>query len=179
MDWRDLPFDDLQQGNEVDTLCWALQRVHQQFAWKTGGLDAEQLRQQHVPSTMTLAGLIKHLASVEECWTAAAAGREPELPWDTAKVEEDWDWHSAVDDDPEDLYALWYGVVGRTVPEWRELGRADGLDAGVHRGEWEGKPYIVSRRRMLLDVLEENLMHTGHADVLREAVDGLRGNGPR
>ncbi len=65
------------------------------------------------------------------------------------------------------------------MPVWRELGSDGGLDAGVHRGEWDGQPYVVSRWRMLLDVLEENLMHTGHADVLREAVDGLRGNGPR
>lgn len=106
--------EDLRQGNEAETLCWALERVHQQFAWKTGGLNAEQLRRQHAPSTMTLAGVIKHMASVEECWTAAAQGREPDLPWNPAEVEEDWDWHSAVEDKPEDLYALWYGVVGHT-----------------------------------------------------------------
>ncbi|GAB3404469.1 DinB family protein [Flindersiella endophytica] len=181
MDWRDLPLDDLRQGNEAEQLCWALERVHQQFAWKTGGLDAEQLRRQHPPSKMTLAGLIKHMASVEESWTAAAHGREPNLPWSPAVFETDvdWDWHSAVDDEPEELYALWYGVVGRTVAAWREMGEDGGLDVGIHRGEWQGQPYIVSRRRMLLDVLEENLMHTGHADMLREAVDGLRGNGPR
>jgi uncharacterized protein DUF664 len=179
MNWRDLPLEDLRQGDEAETLCWALERVHQQFAWKTGGLTAEQLRRQHAPSKMTLAGLIKHMASVEECWTADAQGREPDLPWVPSETEEDWDWQSAVDDDPEELYALWYGVVARTVPAWREMGKDGGLDKGVYRGEWQGEPYIVSRRRMLLDVLEENLMHTGHADVLREAVDGLRGNGPR
>jgi hypothetical protein len=181
MDWRDLPVTDSQRGTDAEILLFALERVHQQFAWKTGGLDAEQLRRQHPPSTMTLAGLIKHLASVEDAWTAQAQGRTPALPWNAgdADLGEDWDWRSAVTDEPADLYTLWYGVVERSLPAWREMVDTDGLDVPIQVGTWNDEPYVVSRRRLLVDLLEENLMHTGHADVLREAVDGLRGNGPR
>ncbi|MEQ7011129.1 DUF664 domain-containing protein [Actinopolymorpha sp. B17G11] len=180
MDWTDLPFTDSQQGTDAEILCFALERVHKQFAWKTGGLNAEQLRRQHPPSTMTLAGLIKHMASVEDAWTAKAHGRSPNLPWNT----DDWDggeysdFHSALTDEPEELYALWYGVVKRSRAAWQEMIEHDGLDVTVTWSTSNGEPYIVSRRRLLVDLLEENLKHTGHADLLREAVDGLKGNDP-
>jgi hypothetical protein len=130
---------------------------------------------------MTLAGLIKHMASVEDAWTAIAQGRPPRLPWNAPGWDggEDWDFNSALDDEPVELYALWYGVVDRSVAAWRDMGRGNGLDVAVTWTTFDGEPYIVSRRRLLVDLLEENLMHTGHADVLREAVDGLKGNGPR
>ena len=181
MDWTDLPLTDSRQGTDAEILCFALERVHQQFAWKTGGLNAEQLRRQHPPSTMTLAGLIKHLASVEDAWTAMAHGRTPSLPWNAPDWDggEDWDFHSALTDEPEELYALWYGVVERSLSGWREMIEGDGLDVTVTWSTFTGEPYVVNRRRLLVDLLEENLMHTGHADVLREAIDGLRGNGPR
>ncbi len=82
MDWKDLPLTECTRGSDADMLCFALDRVRQQFAWKTGGLSAEQLSQQHPPSTMTLAGLIKHMAGVGAGWTAEAQGRKPEPPWD-------------------------------------------------------------------------------------------------
>ena len=44
---------------------------------------------------MTLADLIKHMAAVEECWTAAAQGRAADLPWDWTKAVEDWDWRTS------------------------------------------------------------------------------------
>jgi hypothetical protein len=181
MDWTDLPLTDSRQGTDAEMLCFALERVHQQFAWKTGGLNAEQLRRQHPPSTMTLAGLIKHMAGVEDGFTAKAHGRTPSLPWnaDGRDWGEDWDFHSALTDEPEELYALWYGVVEHSLAAWREMIQDDGLEGTIVYGTWNGEPYVVSRRRVLVDLLEENLMHTGHADVLREAVDGLRGNGPR
>ena len=181
MEWTRLPTTDCRRGTDAEVLCFALERVHQQFAWKTGGLTAEQLRRRHPPSTMTLAGLIKHLASLEDAWTAVARGRPPSLPWNAPGWDggEDWDLHSALTQEPAELYALWYGVVDRTVAAWREMGTDDGLDVDVTWNTFDGEPYIVSRRRLLVDLLEENLMHTGHADVLREAVDGLRGNGPR
>jgi hypothetical protein len=116
-----------------------------------------------------------------DAWTALAHGRTPGLPWNAGDWDggEDWDFHSALTDEPEELYALWYGVVDRSRTAWREMIEDDGLDVTVTWSMSNGVPYVVSRRRLLVDLLEENLMHTGHADVLREAVDGLRGNGPR
>lgn len=73
MDYTDLhPVPECKDGTEAEMLCVALDRVRVQFAWKTGRLDAEQLRWQVPPSTMTLAGLIKHMAFVEDGLTARA-----------------------------------------------------------------------------------------------------------
>ena len=58
MDYRDLKVTECLLGNDGEMLCFALDRVRKEFAWKTGGLDVEQLRRRHPPSMMTLAGLI-------------------------------------------------------------------------------------------------------------------------
>lgn len=56
MDHTDIPFEDCMQGDEGQMLLFALDRVHRQFAWKSGGLTAEQLHQRHAPSRLTIAG---------------------------------------------------------------------------------------------------------------------------
>ncbi len=177
MDWTQLPMTECLRGGEVEMLEFAVDRVRQQFAWKTGGLDAEQLRRRHPPSTMTLAGLIKHLAFVEDGFTANASEQPLGPPWDTRDwVENDrWTWDSAVEDDPQELYALWYGAAARSRAAWAELSADNGLVVVIEDDDPE---WSRNRRRTLFDLLEEYLKHTGHADVLREAVDGLRGNDP-
>jgi hypothetical protein len=178
MDWRDIPLTECPRGDEAEMLQFALDRVRRQFAWKTGGLEAEQLRRLHPPSTMTLAGLVKHLAFVEDGFTAMAADRPVGPPWDVREwVENDeWGWESAVTDDPQQLYALWYGSVERSRTAWASMCADGGLEVTVDDADPE---WVKNRRRILVDLLEEYLKHTGHADVLREAVDGLRGNDPR
>ena len=167
---------DCLRGGEAEMLLFALDRVHRQFAWKTGGLDAEQLRRKHPPSTMTQAGLIKHMAFVEGGFTARAAGRRVGAPWDARDwvANDEWGWESAVTDDPAALYSLWYAAVERSGRTWAELVADGGLDVTPP----DSGDYIVNRRRILIDLLEENLLHTGHASLLREAVDGLTGNDP-
>jgi len=83
MDWRDIQKVECPRGNDAEMLQFAVDRVRQQFAWKTGGLDAEQLRRTHPPSTMTLAGLVKHMTFVEDGFTAIAAEQPLGPPWDT------------------------------------------------------------------------------------------------
>ncbi|WP_041792318.1 mycothiol transferase [Microlunatus phosphovorus] len=177
MDYTDLPLADCQQGSEGELLLFALDRVHKQFAWKTGGLDAEQLGRRHPPSTMTLAGLIKHLALVELTWTARALGESPGPPADEVdrSADPEWEWRTAVTDGPEVLYDLWYRTAARTRQIWGQIVADDRLDATV---PWGSDDYVVNLRRVLVDILEENLLHTGHASMLREAVDGLIGNDP-
>lgn len=168
MDYTHIPLADCPNGTEQELLLFALDRVHRQFAWKTGGLTADQLRQQHPPSKLTLAWLIQHLTRVEADWTARAEARSHESALD--KV--DWD---AVTDQPDQLYALWYQTINRTRQAWVSMINDNGLDATV---PWGGDDYLVNRRRALMDILEENLLHTGHASIIREAVDGLTGNDP-
>ena len=66
------------RAGEVEMLLFALERSRAQFAWKCGGLDAADLRAPHPPSAMTLAGLIKHLALVEDQFTAEDLGGPPD-----------------------------------------------------------------------------------------------------
>jgi Protein of unknown function (DUF664) len=177
LDYTGLPFTECLRGTDAEMLFFALDRARVQFAWKTGRLDADQLRRRHPPSTMTLAGLIKHMAFVEHGFTAGAHGRPLGPPWDTRDWEanDDWVWSSAVIDEPTALYALWYGAVERSTAAWKSMLADGGLDVVV---EGDDQDWIKNRRRYLIDLLEEYLKHTGHADMLREAVDGLRGNDP-
>jgi hypothetical protein len=105
-------------GNEIDTLLGALERQRRTFAWKTGGLDAAGLRATVGASSITLGGLLKHLTAVEDLTFAwKLLGQRPASPWDTVDWESDpdWDWHSAADDSPEQLYAMWGDAVARSV----------------------------------------------------------------
>lgn len=179
MDYTDIAPQERPTGSETegDILLFALDRAHWQFAWKTGGLDADQLRRTHPPSTMTLAGLIKHLAFVEDAFTGRASGEPLGPPWDERDwaANGEWGWESAVTDDPEDLYALWYAAIARSRTAWVEMINRDLLGVALDEGD---DSYVVNRRRVLVDLIEENLLHTGQASILREAVDGLTGNDP-
>jgi hypothetical protein len=163
-------------GNEVDTLLGSLERQRATFAWKTGGLDAAGLQARLGPSAVTLGGLIKHMARVEDSIFAVRLfGRDPYPPWDTHDW--DWDWQSAAEDTPEQLYALWQDSVARSRTLAAEALAEGGLDrpaAGI------AKMYGVhaTMRRLLIDFIEEYARHVGHADLIRESVDGLVGEDP-
>jgi hypothetical protein len=104
-------------AGEVEMLCFALDRARAQFAWKCGGLDAAGLSRPHPPSAMTLGGLLKHLALVEDQRTAVFLTGEPMgPPWDGVDLEADpdWAWRSAADDSPAELYRLWRDAVERS-----------------------------------------------------------------
>lgn len=165
--------------DEVDGLLFALDRVRAQFAWKCGGLDAAGLRKRHPPSEMTLGGLVKHLALIEDYRVATHLTGEPlGEPWNQGDFDHDpdWEWHSAANDSPEELYALWQGAVERSKAAWARVLADGGLDApSKYTTESGERPNL---RRVLIDTIEEYLRHTGHADLLREAVDGLVGEDP-
>ncbi|MFC7621440.1 DUF664 domain-containing protein [Microlunatus sp. GCM10028923] len=165
MDYTLIPLADRPTGTEGEMMLFSLDRVHRQFAWKTGGLTAEQLQQRHPPSKLTLAWLVIHLTRVEADWTAKAEGRSHEESLDGM----DWDEHGR---HPDRLYGLWYETIARTRQSWATM--INDLDTVL---PW-GPDYTVNRRRTLTDILEENLLHTGHASIVREAVDGLIGNDP-
>ena len=83
-------------GDETDTLLGSLDRQRAIFAWKCGGLDAAGLRATAAASSMTLGGLLKHLALVEdEYFTHRLLGRGPGPPWDAVDwdADPDWEWH--------------------------------------------------------------------------------------
>jgi hypothetical protein len=167
-------------GDETGTLLGSLERERAIFAWKCGGLDTEGLNTTVGASSMTLGGLLKHLSLVEdEYFGRRLHGREYGPPWDTADfdADPDWEWHSAADDTPDQLYALWEGAVARSRAAVKEaLAHGGGLGQ-LSRFTWpDGRS--PSLRRILIDLIEEYARHNGHADLIRESVDGVVGEDP-
>lgn len=166
-------------AGEVDTLLFALERSRAQFAWKCGGLDVAGLRKPHPPSAMTLGGLVKHMAWVEDNYTSTDFTGQPiGPPWDAVdfRAEPEWLWRSAADDSPGALYALWRGAVERSQTALAKMLAGGGLDQPTTYVMRSGES--PNLRRVLVDMHDEYARHVGHADLLREAVDGLVGEDP-
>ena len=166
-------------GDEVATLLGALDRQRFYLGWKCGGLDAAGLRCRLEPSAITLGGLLKHLALVEDDYfTRRLHGRTLGAPWATVDwaADPEWDWHSAAEDTPEELMALWQDAVVRSRATVEEALATGGLDQ-LSRFPWpDGR--APSLRRILIDLIEEYARHVGHADLIRESIDGLVGEDP-
>jgi hypothetical protein len=163
---------------EAESLQSVLERNRRTFAWKTWGLDESGLRATAAASSMTLGGLVKHVALVEADWLAVKlAGREYGPPWDAVDFEADpdWEWRTGACEAPDEIYAVWRDAVERSRGLVAEVIEERGL-AGPASFTWpDGHTPTV--RVMLLDMIEEYARHTGHADILREAVDGRVGEG--
>jgi hypothetical protein len=163
---------------EAESLISVLERNRRTFAWKTEGLDEKGLRATTAASTMTLGGLVKHVALVEADWLAVKlAGQEYGAPWEGVDFDADpsWEWRTGAEDAPADVCALWRAAVERSRALVAEVIEERGLD-GPASFTWPNgrKPTV---RAMILDMIEEYARHTGHADILREAVDGRVGEG--
>jgi len=166
-------------GNEADTLIGSLERQRRILAWKCGGLDAAGLRATVGASSMTLGGLLKHLALIEdEYFTRRLLGGDFGPPWDTVDwdADPDWEWHSAAGDTPEQLLALWQEAVARSRAAVSEALAGGGVGQLARYTSPDGRS--PSLRRILIDMIEEYGRHVGHADLIRESVDGLVGEGP-
>jgi uncharacterized damage-inducible protein DinB len=165
-----------EQGDELVTLVGFLEFHRATLAWKCSGLDAVGLAATVGSSTLTLGGLLKHLALVEETWFSyVLRGNEPSPPWDTVDwdADSDWDFHSAAGDAPEDLLALWEQAVATSRRHLDEALATGGLDQVAVRTRASGT--APNLRWILTHMVEEYARHNGHADLIREAVDGLVG----
>ena len=173
----DCPWEPPLAGSEVEHLVGALDRLRTTFRWKADDLDAGGLQTRIGASSMTLGGLLKHLAWAEEyMFTTKLRGEPPGPPWDAAEGENDWEFTSAAENTPEQLYALWDGAVERARARLDAALADGGLEQLVHVSGPGGRH--ASLRRLVCDLIEEYGRHTGHADLLREAVDGRVGEDP-
>ncbi|GAB2484637.1 DinB family protein [Promicromonospora xylanilytica] len=165
-------------GDEITTLRTFVNYYRATIRRQCDGLTVEQLRTPHAPSTMTLAGMLKHLAYVEDVWfNVRLAGNEPAPPWDTVDwaADDDWDWHSALDDTPEQLTRLFDDAVAaseRILDHVLAETPAPGKGALDRTAARAGRMGQFSLRWILVHMVEEYSRHAGHADLLREALDG-------
>jgi uncharacterized damage-inducible protein DinB len=161
---------------EAESLQSVLEGNRRTFAWKTFGLGEDGLRTTTAASAMTLGGLVKHMAFVEADWLAVkVAGLEYGRPWDALDLDADpdWEWRTGALDPPDEIYALWRDAVERSRELVPEVIRERGLDGPASTTWADGRTPTV--RAMLLHMIEEYARHTGHADILREVVDGRVG----
>ena len=163
-------------ADEAVTLLGFLNFQRATLAWKCAGVDAHGMQAKVGRSSMTLGGLLKHMALVEEVWFARSLhGWDRQPPWDSVdwKATPDWDWESAAGDAPDELRALWNAAVTRSRSLVDEALRSGGLDQLATRA-WPDGP-APSLRWILTHMIEEYARHNGHADLLRELVDGQTG----
>jgi uncharacterized damage-inducible protein DinB len=163
-------------GHEFETLMGFLEFQRATLAWKCEGLDATGFQVTVGASSMTLGGLLKHLALVENFWFSVRLwDRAPQVPFDNVDwdVERDWEWRSAADDSREQLFTLWRDAVAQSNRLVTEATQEGGLDQLARRAWPDGRS--PSLRWILCHMIEEYARHNGHADLIREAVDGLTG----
>ena len=137
--------------------------------WKCNGLTDEQLRERSVPpSTMSLLGLVRHMAEVERNWFRRCLGGESVGGIYYSDDDPDGDFDNVATADVANDFATWRHEceLGRKAVE-----QASSLDiTGVRRG------HDVSLRWILVHMIEETARHAGHADLLREGIDGALGD---
>lgn len=162
------------QGPELPQLCGFLDYQRASVLAKIHGLDREQLARAHPPSTLTLAGLLNHLALVEDWWFRVRFAGLPEAqPWAGVgwDADPDWEFRTAREMEPEALRERYREACERSRAVVREAGDLDRLSA---RAWPDGRHWDL--RWVLLHMIEETARHAGHADLLREAIDGEVGD---
>lgn len=148
---------------------------------KASGLSAEQLRTRHEPSAITLGGMLAHVAFVEDYWVQYVfLGHDPTEPFASAPWEEDedWEWTWGARSEPDSVRALLVQTWERSDAAFDAV-VADAADEAEALDTWsvrdrgdEGK---VTLAYLLIHLVEEYARHNGHADLLREALDGTTG----
>jgi len=154
-------------GGEKESLRVALDRHRDAILWKLEGLDDEQLRRSMVPAGTSLLGLVKHVAAVEYGWFCDTFGREAEpLPFDDD--DPDADLRIGPEETTEEVLAF-YGRARAAAD--RAIDELEVEDTGT---AWFGE--AVTLRWVLIHMVEETARHAGHADIIRELIDGAAGN---
>jgi uncharacterized damage-inducible protein DinB len=172
MKWEDDPRN---SGAELDgeraTLLDYLRGYRLVLEMKCADLDAEQLARRSVPpSTMSLLGLIRHMADVERNWFRRVMAGQDAPPYYWSDEDDDADWAGAVAD---------AAVVADAWQSWRdevafaERFVADSDDLGIRGTMRDGS--TVALREVIVHMIEEYARHAGHADLLRERIDGRVG----
>ena len=165
--------DPPEHASETAQLTGFLAYQRETLLMKTEGLTREQLGRTLPPSSLTLAGLLYHLALVEESWSVERfAGQPAHEPWAGVDWDAtpDWEMDTATGLEPEELRERYREACRRTDEVVAAAADLDALSAAPLRTGGR-----FSLRWMLLHLVEETARHNGHADLLREAIDGTVG----
>jgi uncharacterized damage-inducible protein DinB len=170
-------------ADETEMLLGFLDYQRATLEVKTRDLDATAWAARIAPSSMTLGGLMHHLAWVEYYWfVQVLSGRdhtdhtdhtEHREYWADATSDRDWAWRRALEMSPEAVRRVWERSCEQSRDEVAAaLARGDVNQESI--GSWRGDRH-PSLRWILLHMIEEYARHNGHADLLREAIDGMCG----
>lgn len=164
MDYEEIP----RTGDERSTLLAFLEWQRATLARKCEGLEADQLRLRAAePSTLSLLGLVRHMADVELSWfRKILAGEDVEYHY-SSDEDIDGDFDNVDTADVDEAFATWRDECARAD----EIASRRALDATGHRSSGQE----VSMRFILVHMVEEYSRHNGHADLLRERIDGATG----
>lgn len=161
------------QAGELATLTAFLDYYRDLLLRKASGITDEQLHTRLEPSTLTLGAIINHMAVVEHWWFHECfAGADPLEPWASAPWDDDSDWeiNTAHEVPTTELFARYTSAVVRSREVLAGVDSLDALSAKDRNGEkW-------SMRWILVHMIEEIARHAGHADFIREAIDGATGD---
>ncbi len=138
------------------------------LALKCDGLTAEQLRTASVPpSELTLLGLVRHITEVERAWFRITLAAEEPGPVYFTDEDPDGDFHHPADADPAEAFANWRAEIA--LAKDRAASRSlDDIGLSTRRRDF-------SLRWIYLHMIEEYARHNGHADLIRERIDGVTG----
>ena len=156
-------------GDERETLRVFLDFHRATMAMKCEGLSDEDLRKRSMPpSTLTLLGLVRHMAEVERTWFRKVINGE-DLPLVWSRENDYQVAYDASDSTRAEAFAAWEAEVEHSRRIERE---AASLDVTAYNPRWDAD---VSLRLVMLHLIHEYARHNGHADFLREGIDGVTG----
>ncbi|MET7970008.1 DinB family protein [Micromonospora sp. NPDC005305] len=140
---------------------------------KCAGLTAEQLRTASVePSTLTLLGLVRHMADVERWWFRIRAAGEDIPGLYDGDEDPDADLNAVADADPAEAFA----TLRAEVEAARKAAAGLSLDHTFRRPRRDGTADDMNLRWVYVHMIEEYARHNGHADLIRERIDGVTGD---
>ncbi|WP_262380428.1 DUF664 domain-containing protein [Nonomuraea sp. PA05] len=157
-------------GDERRLLLEMLSYQRETLRLKCSGLHTDVARRAVEPSTLSLLGLVRHLADVERRWFRCVLAGQQAPPLFSSEADPDGDFDGAVPD-PEVIEAAWRAWVGEVAFAEEFVAGAAHLGVEGHDA-WRG---TVSLRWVLMHLIEEYARHNGHADLLRERIDGTIG----
>lgn len=169
----DLGVEPVRRGGEHDTLFTFLEYFRSVLIRKAVGLTAEQLAAAIAPSTLTVGGLVKHMAFVEDHWFQhVLLGNEYPEPWCSADwdTSPDWEFDTAPDDPPATLLAQFDASISRSRVATASVTDLDTVAVRPSHGQ------PTTLRWILVHMIEEYARHCGHADLIRESIDGAVGD---